>query len=95
MKNIRHYASIVGAMFVSIVFLVVAPSAAFGMVGPIGGYIGDTPTTPHHLPVIAASVGVPTWQIALIAVVSALFAAALTAATLRVRGRTTLRPLAS
>jgi hypothetical protein len=93
MKNIRRYAVILTGLFGTLVVFGAAP--AFAMIpGPGGSPVG--PVSPAIPPTVVHTVvvgGTPGWQIALIAIGSALLAAA--AAILADRARTRRRPAVS
>ena len=96
MKNIRRYAVILTGLFGTLVVFGAAP--AFAMIpGPGGSPAGPVgPASPAIPPAVVHTVvvgGTPGWQIALIAIGSALVAAA--AAILADRPRTRRRPAVS
>jgi hypothetical protein len=82
-NRIHRSASIIAALAVSIIGFVAAAPAAFAM--RTGDPGGSAPYVPH---VTVVHSGVVTWQVALIAVLAALGAAAATAITLRAYART-------
>ena len=96
MKHIRRYAAILTGLFGALVVFGAAP--AFAMIpGAGGGPDGAvSPASPAVPPAVVHTVvvgGTPGWQIALIAIGSALVAAA--AAILADRARTRRRPTVS
>jgi hypothetical protein len=93
MKHIRRYAAILTGLFGALVVFGAAP--AFAMIPGAGGG-PDGAASPAIPPAVVHTVGVggtPGWQIALIAIGSALAAAA--AAILADRARTRRRPTVS
>jgi hypothetical protein len=93
MKHIRRYAAILTGLFGALVVFGAAP--AFAMIPGAGGG-PDGPASPAIPPAVVHTVvvgGTPGWQIALIAIGSALVAAA--AAILADRARTRRRPTVS
>jgi hypothetical protein len=93
MKHIRRYAAILTGLFGALVVFGAAP--AFAMIPGAGGG-PDGAASPAIPPAVVHTVvvgGTPGWQIALIAIGSALVAAA--AAILADRARTRRRPTVS
>jgi hypothetical protein len=89
MKHIRRTATVITGLLVSTLGLLVGAPAAFAMrLRP-----QEDPGT--VLPSVAPGSGMPGWEIAVIAIAAALFAATLTAVVLRVRFGATLRPATS
>lgn len=90
MNHIRHTATVIAGLLVSVVGLFVAAPAAFAMrLGPPSDGSGPVATA------FATSSGMAGWEITLIAVSAALFAATATAVVLRGRFRATVRPAAA
>jgi hypothetical protein len=84
MKYVRYNTAVIVGVVVSVLGFFAAPSAAFAMVlRPLDN------SGPVTSPVVTLS-GMAGWEIALIAVGAALFAAAVTAVALQLRFRATL-----
>ena len=89
MKHIRHSAIIIAGLVVSVLGSVAAAPAAFAMQlrPPVDSAAVTVP--------IATGSGMSGWEVTLIAVSAALFAAAATALALRLRFQGTPRPVAA
>lgn len=81
--------SVACGMLVALLCLLAAPPAAFAMVLRPMLDSGPVPTT------LVTTSGMAGWEIALVSVASALFAAAATSIVMRFRFRPTLRPATS
>ena len=92
MNRIRHLAYIVGGLAASMLVLGSAPAFATRL-PPVGGF-GDPPILPQHTAptYVAASGGMPGWQITLIAAGTAVLAATLAVVLDRLRTARRHRP---
>jgi hypothetical protein len=86
MKHFRYNTAVIVGIMVSVLGFFAAPTAAFAMVLRPSGDSGTVTS-----PVVDHS-GMAGWQITLIAVGAALFAAAVTAVIQRLRFRATVTP---